>query len=148
RVHAARAAEVHGERSLSSPPPLLRLRISASSRPIAHLFCCSASSRFPIRSLNRVPRLEDYLGMASQNSFNARTPITVGADTFHIFSLPALEKAGFPNVSRLPYSLKILLENLLRREDARFVDPEDIQALAGWDVCSGAQKEIAFTPAR
>ncbi len=86
--------------------------------------------------------------MASQNSFNSRTPITVGADTFHIFSLPALEKAGFPNVSRLPYSLKILLENLLRREDARFVDPEDIQALAGWDVCSGTQKEIAFTPAR
>ena len=60
----------------------------------------------------------------------------------------ALEKAGFPNVARLPYSLKILLENLLRREDARFVDPEDIQALAGWDVCSGSQKEIAFTPAR
>jgi aconitate hydratase len=86
--------------------------------------------------------------MASQNSFNTRTPITVGAETFHIFSLPALEKAGFANISRLPYSLKILLENLLRREDARFVDPEDIQALAGWDVCSGVQKEIAFTPAR
>jgi aconitate hydratase len=86
--------------------------------------------------------------MASQNSFNTRTPITVGGDTFHIFSLPALEKAGFSNVARLPYSLKILLENLLRREDARFVDPEDIQALARWDVCSGNQKEIAFTPAR
>jgi aconitate hydratase len=86
--------------------------------------------------------------MASQNSFNTRIPITVGGDTLNIFSLPALEKAGFPNVARLPYSLKILLENLLRREDARFVDPEDIQALAGWDVCSGAQKEIAFTPAR
>ncbi len=48
----------------------------------------------------------------------------------------------------MPFSLKILLENLLRREDARFVDPEDIQALAGWDVTSKAQKEIAFTPAR
>ncbi len=47
-----------------------------------------------------------------------------------MFSLPALEKAGFTGVSRLPFSLKILLENLLRREDARFVDPEDIQALA------------------
>jgi aconitate hydratase len=86
--------------------------------------------------------------MASQNSFNTRTPITVGGDTVNIFSLPALEKAGFPNVARLPYSLKILLENLLRREDARFVDPDDIQALAGWDVRSGLQKEIAFTPAR
>jgi aconitate hydratase len=86
--------------------------------------------------------------MASQNSFNTRTAINVGGDTFDIFSLPALEKAGFPSVGRLPYSLKILLENLLRREDARFVDPDDIQALAGWDVTSCAQKEIAFTPAR
>jgi aconitate hydratase len=65
-----------------------------------------------------------------------------------MFSLPALEKAGFPSLSRLPFSLKILLENLLRREDARFVDPEDIQALARWDVTSKVQKEIAFTPAR
>ena len=86
--------------------------------------------------------------MASQNSFNTRIPLTVGGDTFHIFSLPALEKAGFPNVARLPFSLKILLENLLRREDARFVDPDDIRALAGWDVTSSVQKEIAFTPAR
>jgi aconitate hydratase len=86
--------------------------------------------------------------MASNNSFNARTPLTVGGQTFHIFSLPALERAGYPGISRLPYSLKILLENLLRREDARFVDPDDIQALAGWDVTSKAQREIAFTPAR
>jgi aconitate hydratase len=86
--------------------------------------------------------------MGSNNSFHTRTSLTVGSDSFQIFSLPALEKAGFPSVSRLPFSLKILLENLLRREDARFVDPEDIQALAGWDVTSKVQKEIAFTPAR
>jgi aconitate hydratase len=86
--------------------------------------------------------------MGSNNSFATRTSLTVGSDTFQIFSLPALEKAGFPSVARLPFSLKILLENLLRREDARFVDPEDIQALAGWDVKSQVQKEIAFTPAR
>ena len=86
--------------------------------------------------------------MGSNNSFHTRTSLTVGGDSFQIFSLPALEKAGFPSVSRLPFSLKILLENLLRREDARFVDPEDIQALAGWDVTSKVQKEIAFTPAR
>jgi aconitate hydratase len=86
--------------------------------------------------------------MASQNSFNTRTPLTVGGETLDIFSLPALERAGFPNISRLPYSLKILLENLLRREDARFVDADDITALAGWNVASGVQKEIAFTPAR
>ncbi len=86
--------------------------------------------------------------MASQNSFNTRTPLRVGGETFHIFSLPALEKAGFAGIARLPYSLKILLENLLRREDGRFVEREDIQALAAWDVTSRAQKEIAFTPAR
>jgi aconitate hydratase len=86
--------------------------------------------------------------MGSNNSFHTRTSLTVGGDSFQIFSLPALEKAGFSSVSRLPFSLKILLENLLRREDARFVDPEDIQALAGWDVTSKVQKEIAFTPAR
>ena len=86
--------------------------------------------------------------MASQNSFNTRTTLTAGSDSFDIFSLPALERAGHGGVSRLPYSLKILLENLLRCEDGRFVHPEHVAALAGWDVTSAAQKEIAFTPAR
>src|SRR6186997_806387 len=86
--------------------------------------------------------------MATLNSFGTRTELRVGGQSVRIFSLPALEKAGFGGVSRLPYSLKILLENLLRREDRRFVDPEDIQALAEWDVTSKLQKEIAFTPAR
>ena len=86
--------------------------------------------------------------MGSNNSFGTRTSLSSGGQTFDMFSLPALEKAGFPSLGRLPFSLKILLENLLRREDARFVDPEDIQALAGWDVTSKVQKEIAFTPAR
>jgi aconitate hydratase len=86
--------------------------------------------------------------MASKNTFDTRTSLSMGAETLQIFSLPKLEKAGFPTLARLPFSLKILLENLLRREDARFVDPEDIQALASWDVTSKVQKEIAFTPAR
>ena len=86
--------------------------------------------------------------MASKNTFDTRTTLSLGADAVQFFSLPKLEKAGFPSLARLPYSLKILLENLLRREDARFVDPYDIQTLAGWDVTSKAQKEIAFTPAR
>jgi len=85
--------------------------------------------------------------MASQNSFDTRKKLNVSGEALDIFSLPALERAGFA-VSRLPYSLKILLENLLRREDGRFVDAEDVRALAGWDVTSKAQKEIAFTPAR
>jgi aconitate hydratase len=87
--------------------------------------------------------------MVSLNSFDTRTRLTVGGQTSRIFSLPALEKRGFAGVTRLPYSLKILLENLLRREDRRFVDPDDIEALAGWDVTNcKVQKEIAFTPAR
>jgi aconitate hydratase len=86
--------------------------------------------------------------MPSNNSFNTRTRLTAGGETVEIFSLPALERAGCDGVSRLPYSLKILLENLLRCEDARFVDPPDIRALAGWDVKSCDQTEIAFTPAR
>ena len=86
--------------------------------------------------------------MASLNSFNTRASLAAGGRTHQIYSLPSLEKAGFAGVARLPYSLKILLENLLRREDRRFVDAEDIEVLAGWDVTSKAQKEIAFTPAR
>ena len=86
--------------------------------------------------------------MALQNSFQTRRTLQVGGDSYQIFSLPALEGAGFSGLARLPYSLKILLENLLRREDGRFVDRDDIQTLARWDVTSNAQKEIAFMPAR
>ncbi len=86
--------------------------------------------------------------MISQNSFKTQTWLTAAGRRFTYFSLPALEKAGFSGLARLPYSLKILLENLLRREDGRFVDPDDIKTLAGWDVTSKAPKEIAFMPAR
>jgi aconitate hydratase len=86
--------------------------------------------------------------MASVNSFNTRQTLTAGGRRFRYFSLPALEKAGYTGLARLPYSLRILLENLLRREDNRFVDADDIQALARWDVTSTVAKEIAFMPAR
>ena len=86
--------------------------------------------------------------MASQNSFNTRTRLTAGGASVDIYSLAALEKAGFSGVSRLPFSLKILLENMLRCEDLRFVEADDIRTMAGWDVASKEQKEIAFTPAR
>jgi aconitate hydratase len=86
--------------------------------------------------------------MASLNSFGARTSLAVGGETYQIYSLPALERAGHPGVARLPYSLRILLENLVRREDRRFVNADDVAALAGWDVACGLQREIAFNPAR
>ena len=81
----------------------------------------------------------------SLDSFKTRRTLTVGADTLDYFSLTALEQGGFPHVARLPFSLKILLENLLRREDNAFVHAADIKALA-----TGAKgdTEISFMPAR
>ena len=86
--------------------------------------------------------------MASLNSFATRAQLTSGSTTVDYFSLPALERAGFAEITRLPYSLRILLENLLRREDGRFVHGSHVETLAKWDVTSGAHKEIAFSPAR
>ncbi|MDP1572551.1 MAG: aconitate hydratase AcnA [Vicinamibacterales bacterium] len=85
--------------------------------------------------------------MPSLDTFKTRTPLTAGGQTVDYFSLPALARA-FPHVERLPFSLKILLENLLRREDGAFVKAGDIEALAGWDTASAAAKEISFMPAR
>ena len=86
--------------------------------------------------------------MPSLNTFKTRTELRVGGRSMDIYSLPALAEAGFGGVARLPYSLKILLENLLRHEDDAFVKADDIRALAGWDAASEAQKEISFMPAR
>src|SRR4051794_18175558 len=95
----------------------------------------------------RALALRNHL-MSTVNSFGTRTPLVVGARTCQIFSLPTLQRAGFPEIGRLPFSLKILLENLLRHEDGRFVKASDIEALARWDVKSPAIKEISFAPAR
>src|SRR5712671_3470353 len=86
--------------------------------------------------------------MSTVNSFATRTTVQVDGRGVKIYSLPALEAAGFPEIARLPYSMKILLENLLRQEDGRFVKAADIEALARWDLKSSAQKEISFAPAR
>ncbi len=86
--------------------------------------------------------------MPTVNSFGTRTALPIAGRTVQMFSLPALAAAGFPEVARLPYSLKILLENLLRNEDGRFVKAADIEALAKWDVKSTAAREISFMPAR
>jgi aconitate hydratase len=86
--------------------------------------------------------------MSTVDTFGSRTALQVGGRSVQYFSLGALEKNGFPEVARLPFSLKILLENLLRHEDGRFVKKADIEALARWDVKSAGQKEISFAPAR
>ncbi len=87
-------------------------------------------------------------GMPSLDSYRTRTALTVNGKSIDIYSLPALERAGFPGVSRLPFSLKILLENLLRNEDGRNVTKEAIAALARWTPGAKLTTELAFTPAR
>jgi aconitate hydratase len=81
------------------------------------------------------------------NSFNAKSTLTSGGKTYTIFRLDALEKAGH-NVQVLPFSLRVLLENLLRTEGKGSVIADDITALASWNPKAEASKEIAFTPAR
>jgi aconitate hydratase len=81
----------------------------------------------------------------SLDSYNVRRTFVVAGETVEYYSLPALEQAGFPRTGRLPFSLKILLENLLRREDQAFVRTADIAALANGTT---AETEISFMPAR
>jgi aconitate hydratase len=88
------------------------------------------------------------MSTASKNSFSSLATLRVGNDSFEIYRLDALAKAGVGNVARLPFSLKVLLENLLRHEDGRFVQSGDIPALAGWDPSNAVEKEVAFMPAR
>lgn len=85
--------------------------------------------------------------MASRDSFGTRVSLAFDGDRVDLFSLPALARAGFPRVPHLPYSLKVLLENLLRHEDGRTVTTEEIAALAEWRP-GGPPREIAFRPAR
>jgi len=85
--------------------------------------------------------------ISAANSFSTRDTLSVGAQTFEIHRLEKLEKHGLGSLSHLPFSLRILLENLLRFEDGRFVHADDIRALAKWTP-NGPQKETAFMPAR
>src|SRR4051794_18906327 len=80
------------------------------------------------------------------NSYDARGTLKVGDRELEIFRLQALQSKF--DVARLPFSLKILLENLLRTEGNGAVDAADIEALATWDAKADPSKEIAFTPAR
>jgi len=82
----------------------------------------------------------------SANTFGSRRPLVVGGVRHTIHALDALDGVG--NVSRLPFSLKILLENLLRNEDGISVTADDITGLANWDATAEPDREIAFAPAR
>ncbi|HCP79591.1 MAG TPA: aconitate hydratase, partial [Pusillimonas sp.] len=85
--------------------------------------------------------------MTHPNSFDAKQTLKVGKESYEIYRLDAVKGDGL-DVSSLPYSLKILLENLLRTENGSDVTADDIRALAGWDESAEPNREIAFTPAR
>ena len=88
------------------------------------------------------------MAISAANSFGTRDKLNVGAQSFDIHRLEYLEKKlSSDNMAKLPFSLRILLENLLRNEDGRFVRAEDIKALASWKP-GCVEKEIAFMPAR
>src|SRR5450755_3026613 len=82
----------------------------------------------------------------STNSFDAKASLAVGDRSYEIYRLDALQQRF--DVARLPFSLKILLENLLRNEDGESIRANDIEALASWDARAEPSAEIAFTPAR
>ena len=81
------------------------------------------------------------------NSFGTKSTLSVSGKTYTIYRLPTLEKQ-FPQAAKLPYAMKILLENLLRTEDGRGVRSADIEAVAKWDAKAEPSQEIAFTPSR
>src|SRR6202035_5058695 len=85
---------------------------------------------------------------ARLNTFRSLSALNVAGASYDIHRLDALAKRSIGHVEELPFSLKVLLENLLRCEDGRFVRPEDIEALAEWKPNDAARKEIAFMPAR
>src|ERR1700733_10029340 len=88
------------------------------------------------------PRKESQM-----NSFGSQSELKAGGKTYEIFHLTALEKKGI-NLTRLPFSLRILLENLLRQEDGKSVTADDIEFLAKWDPKAEPSREIAYMPAR
>jgi aconitate hydratase len=85
--------------------------------------------------------------ISAANSFATRDKLNVGAQSFEIHRLEILEKRGLSHLEKLPFSLRILLENLLRCEDGRFVHKDDIPAVAKW-IPQSTPKEITFMPAR
>src|SRR5918994_510788 len=104
--------------------------------------CCSPAPG----DVERAARCDTGWTMASENSFGARTELEVGGRAYEIYALEALQSRY--DVARLPFSLKVLLENLLRNEDGVGIRADDVEALATWDANAEPSKEIAFTPAR
>ena len=88
------------------------------------------------------------MGVTGNDSLGVRRTLSVNSKDFDYFSLKVAEEKGVGNITRLPYSMKVLVENLLRYEDGRSVTADDIKAAASWDGTPNANDEIAFRPAR
>ncbi|MEA2168735.1 MAG: aconitate hydratase, partial [Solirubrobacteraceae bacterium] len=82
----------------------------------------------------------------TENSYDAKAELDVDGTSYTYYALEALQSKY--DVARLPFSLKVLLENVLRNEDGEAVRSDDVEALATWDHSADPSKEIAFTPAR
>src|SRR5687767_6093465 len=86
--------------------------------------------------------------MAVRNPFSSRSTLKVGKRTFTYFALPALQRAGLGSLSRLPYSIRILLEQALRNHDDYVVSTKDVENIAAWGPTTAGQVEIPFLPGR
>ena len=137
-------------------------RINSRMNRLCHSLLASAGQPASKQSLVRLLPPMGYCGGSksegcpqhnaarntTMNSFNSLAELPINGEVFHFYSLPGLEQQGVGSISRLPYSLRILLENLLRHEDGTVVKQDDILALAKWDPAKMRDHEIAFLPAR
>lgn len=100
-----------------------------------------------LNSYVTVDASKEMNALASKDSFGAKSTLDVDGKSYEIFRLDAVKGEGL-DVASLPFSLKVLLENLLRTEDGANITADDIKALAGWDETAEPDKEIQYTPAR
>src|SRR5690606_24263803 len=105
--------------------------------------CFRCRPRREPRTRERTSKMTDSL-----DTFATRSALTVNGNTYHYFSLPKFAESTGIDIARLPFALKILLENLLRREDGKAVREGEIRSLAQWDPAAAPNHEIAFHPAR
>src|SRR3954465_3499442 len=93
-------------------------------------------------------RSREKTSMTSKNSFGSRATLSVDGKQYTYYRLAALDQLSGGNAAKLPFSLKILLENLLRNEDDAFVKKTDVETMAKWNLTSKEEKEIAFRTSR
>jgi aconitate hydratase len=113
------------------------------------VFCPRPGQRIERVARGRpVSRRGPTTAMPVRNPFSSRSTLKVGKQTFTYFALPALERAGVGPLARLPYSIRILLEQALRNHDDYVVTTKDVENIAGWSQATAGQVEIPFLPGR